>query len=250
MEKAQRVAGRAVARLGACQHVIGWCGHRLRVRRRRQDRPEGRDEGHLTRSWTSSRRPTRFSPTRWNGPAGIADRDYDHDLVRARGVGDRDLHRVEMAERPHLVLVVQRAIDDRARPADLLGGRHDGTSPGRRFPAPACPSCGCMTAAACSRSPLHADNRRLAVAVDGGAVDAERVDRALHEESAELGARLLQLPPAPRHRLRHRGSRSRRSPRPGGSPAPPAGRARGWVSSTTVTILRISIRSSSWPGRA
>src|SRR6185295_14602944 len=55
--------------------------------------------------------------------AAVGDADRDDDLVGARRIGYPDGHRLEVVERPRVVLVAERQVERRARGGDPLRGR-------------------------------------------------------------------------------------------------------------------------------
>src|SRR5258707_14849763 len=59
------------------------------------------------------------APRQW--PAAVGNRHRHHDLVGARRVVDLHFHAVEMAAHEGCVLVTERNIERRSRPAALLG---------------------------------------------------------------------------------------------------------------------------------
>ena len=86
------------------------------------------------------------------GSAAIGDGDDHHDFVGRGGVINAEGQRVKMRAHVHLIFVVQRHINDRARSAFLFA---DGiiARPPPTASRRGAPSVGCIKAAACSSSP-------------------------------------------------------------------------------------------------
>ena len=112
-------------------------------------------------------------------------RQGEQHFVGARRIRDADLDRVEMAAHVGGVDMSYRHVEARARPRDLLGGRHDRHRPPERLPHR-------IAAWRVPKGPMldlarRADDRALAVALDRLGIAAERGDqRSGHVEAERL----------------------------------------------------------------
>ena len=172
-------------------------------------------------------------------PAAVGDRDRDHDLVGARRVVDHDLHAVEMAAHERRVLVAERNIQRRARPAALLRRRDQRRTLAQNL-AHRRAHLWMQDRGRMFEFAVFADRGGLAVALRLGAVDAERRHGLFRQQFAEFLANRNQRAKGLRHSVRRTDFRSRRSPPRAGSAARRVRPISSWVSSTTVTILRMT----------
>jgi hypothetical protein len=85
-------------------------------------------------------------------PAAVGKRHDHHDLIRSWRIWHHHGDRIELIERPDVVLVTERNVDGVSDRADLDIGRNDrqAAADGARI---GLPSRGCKRAAACSMSP-------------------------------------------------------------------------------------------------
>ena len=144
-----------------------------------------------------------------------------------------------MAAHERRILVAERNIQRRARPAALLRRRDQRRALAQHL-AHRRAHLGMQDRGGVFEFAVFADRRRLAVALRLGAVDAERGHRLLREQFAEFLADRDQRARGPRHICRRTDFRSRRWPPRAGSAARPFCPISRWVSSTTVTILRMT----------
>src|SRR3990170_274165 len=138
----------------------------------------------------------------------IGDHDNDEDLIGLRRIHKTHLHGVEVGAHERGVLVMQRHVDGRARPAELLGRGNDGFAPADGGPERR-PERGMKERRGMLILAVLPDHGRLAVGVHGG---PQGGGSASPEKIPELLARLDQLlqilHEAPRERIldhRHRG---------------------------------------------
>src|ERR1700761_6267103 len=116
-------------------------------------------------------------------PTAVGDGDRDHDLVGARRIVDLHFHAVEMATHESCVLVAERDIERRARPAALLRRRDQRRALAQHL-AYRRAHLWMKDRGGMFELAVLTDRGGLTVTMRAGAVDAERGDRLLRQQLA------------------------------------------------------------------